>query len=252
MHLQDFLFCCIFAATFSDNREQVDHANSDTSIRFRDDSDLSPRARMSVTEDPFNRARFDITPWEEEGGHSTHTSTQKPVIRPGKARSPGGFLENAAPPLVGPKFGGYLHQPSEERSPRSPSFPSLLGRHDTWNVDFAGADRRPSVASTMTMSSTGSGPMPPPGRMVHKKLHGFFGDHPPLREGRFGSDASSASNPGAEGGRPGYSRSASIKDGFMSGQATPDAGMRAKTPPMVAPAAEVTPWEFQDPQVSRR
>jgi len=204
-----------------------------------------------MTEDPFNRARFDITPWEEPGEHSTSTSTHKPVIRPGKARSPGGFLENAAPPLVGTKFGGYLHEPSEERSPRSPSFPALLGRHDTWNVDFAGADRRPSVASTMTMSSTGTGPVPPPGRMMHKKLQGFFGDHhPPLREGRFGSDASSASNPGAEG-RPRYSRTTSMQDGFASGQATPDAGMRAKTPPMAAPAAEVTPWEFQDPQVSR-
>lgn len=203
---------------------------------------------MSVTEDPFNK----IAPWQEQRAYPVNNTTQKPNLRPRQAHSPGGFLENAAPPLVGTKFGGYLHEPSEERSPRSPSFPSLLGRHDTWNVDFAGADRRPSVASTMTMSSTGSGPMPPPGRLAHKKLHGFFGDHPPLREGRFGSDASSASNsgPGADG-RPGYSRTASMKDGLVSGQATPDAGIRVKTPPMVAPAAEVTPWEFQDPQVSR-
>ena len=42
-----------------------------------------------------------------------------------------------------------------------------------------------------------------------------------------------------------------MKDGLMSGQATPEAGARPKTPPLAAPAAEVTPWEFQDPQVSR-
>lgn len=107
------------------------------------------------------------------------------------------------------------------------------------------------MASTMTMSSTGSSRAPPNGRMVHnKKLQGFFGDEPPLREGRFGSDASSASL--AEGvGRPGYSRTTSMKDGFtMSGQATPDQGVRPKTPQ--AASSEVTPWEFQDPQVSSR
>lgn len=224
------------------------------SSRFRDESDLSPRARTPVTEDPFNKARFEISPWEDASGASTDSGPRPQAQRPlnaGKPRSPGPFLNDNNAPSISTKFGGYLHEPSEERSPRSPSFPALLGRHDTWNVDFAGADRRPSVASTMTMSSTGSSRAPPTGRMLHKKLHGFFGDEPPLREGRFGSDASTASNvPGSDGtGRPGYSRTTSMKDGFtMSGQATPDQGVRSKTPQA---SSEVTPWEFQDPKVSR-
>jgi hypothetical protein len=226
-------------------------ALSNAKPRFRDESDLSPRAHMSAMEDPFakameNRARFEVTPWEEEASNSptgAHPPAKAHLMRPGKSRSPGpSFIDNHGP-SVSTKFGGYLHEPAEERSPRSPSFPSLLGRHDTWNVDFAGADRRPSVASTMTMSSTGSGRVG--GRsMVHKKLHGFFGEEPPLRESRYGSDASSTS----VGGRPGYSRTTSIKDGVSTnGQATPDNGTRPKTPP---PSSEVTPWDFQDPQVS--
>jgi len=201
-----------------------------------------------------NRTRFDITPWEEESGKSPDTGPSRPPysqnFRPGQPRSPGpSFIDHA--PQVSTKFGGYLHEPAEDRSPRSPSFPALLGRHDTWNVDFAGADRRPSVASTMTMSSTGSGRLAA-GRMVHKKLQGFFGEDPPLREGRYGSDASSSSINQIydASGRPGYSRTTSMKDVQISGQATPDYGTRPKTPPASnVTLSEVTPWDFQDPKV---
>jgi adenylate cyclase len=214
---------------------------------------------MSVTEDPFakameNRARFEVTPWEDDASKSPsdmNGSSRSQPMRPGKSRSPGpSFIDNHGPLIKTTTFGGYLHEPAEERSPRSPSFPTMLGRHDTWNVDFAGTDRRPSVASTMTMSSTGSGRIGGRGAM-HKKLQGFFGDEPPLRENRYGSDASTTSMDR----RPGMgSRAQSIRDGFSSnGQATPDYGAQPRSPqlpPQPQPSSEVTPWDFQDPQVS--
>lgn len=152
-------------------------------------------------------------------------------------------------------FGGYLFDSHAERSSRSPSFPTMLGRQDTWNMGYDGQDRRPSVASTTTMSSVGSGRSY--SRVAtHKKLHGFFGEEPPSEDNHRFSEAPSFGSVMSNGdlvSRPRYSRHGSFKSGFENhfgtGSFTPES-VRTTRPKTPQPSADVTPWLFQEHAVS--
>jgi adenylate cyclase len=119
------------------------------------------------------------------------------------------------------------------------------------NFPTDGDDRRPSIASNTTVSSTGS--KSSTGRGFHKKLQGFFGEeYVGLQEAsRQNSETSSmqgqlpAFAPGAGAAR---NRNNSVNDSSLrSGPPSPSSS-RPRTPAQ-GPSNEVTPWEFQDTQV---
>lgn len=219
--------------------------------RSQDEVDLSPRARGPGRDEAFPKA--EIAPWDQGAGPLLS-------VKPPQSHAAGYQIapwENDPSPGLSPtgSFGGYLFDSNQDRSPRSPNFPTMLSRVDTWNTGFDGQDRRPSVASTTTMSSNGSGR--DYNRMAHKKLNGFFGEEPSSEDNRhyseapsFGSIASGSTLDSTT--RPRASRAGSFKSGYDrygSGTLTPDGGPKsgAKTP---QPSSDVTPWLFQDHAVS--
>lgn len=103
-------------------------------------------------------------------------------------------------------------------------------------------DRRPSVASATTVSSTGS----KSSRGFHKRLPNFFGEDFP-QDGRQNSDTS-LSTPYAMDATRTRNRGNSLHNTIGSHHSRPASptNSRPRTP---QPSSEVTPWEFQDPKV---
>ncbi len=142
-------------------------------------------------------------------------------------------------------FGGTFYNDSADNLGQvSPGFAPRNG------MNFQdGDDRRPSIASATTVSSTGS--KSSASAKVHRKLQGFFGEeYTGLNEaGRQGSESSSMQSSnlpsfalGAGGPR---NRNNSVND-VRSDPPSPSSS-RPRTP--AAPNSEVTPWVFQDTQV---
>jgi adenylate cyclase len=116
-------------------------------------------------------------------------------------------------------------------------------------------DRRPSVASAMTVSSTGS--RSSFSRGFHKKLQNVFGEDFP-GDGRQNSDSSlngrsqvtetqSLHAPRNRGNSLSNTFSGGGGGGGFHSRPTSPTSSRPRTP---QPSSEVTPWEFQGPQVS--
>lgn len=118
-----------------------------------------------------------------------------------------------------------------------------------------GEDRRPSIASATTVSSTGS--KASVRDRVQKKLQGFFGENEvPIDGNQSGSRQNSESSSMRNGSLPpfvpgngrGRHRNNSMNDIVMrSGPPSPP-GSRPRTP-APQPSSEVTPWVFQDTEV---
>jgi adenylate cyclase len=113
-------------------------------------------------------------------------------------------------------------------------------------------DRRPSIASATTVSSSGSKSS---AGKFHKKLQGFFGeDYKGLEEpSRQTSESSSmqGTHPGltpASSGQRG--RNSSANDGAKGSSPPSPSSSRPRTPAQQGPTYDVTPWAFQDSQVS--
>jgi len=157
---------------------------------------------------------------------------------------------NGQVPKLSSAFGSFYNDSDENLSQfgqRSPGF--RPGSSQNEDMGFPGDDRRPSVASATTVSSTGS--KSSVGRGFHKKLQGFFGEDYP-GESRQNSDSSlqqSAIAHQAEQGpsRP-RNRNHSLSNVRQSGSrpTSPTSFSRPRTP---TTSTEVTPWEFQDAQV---
>jgi adenylate cyclase len=122
-----------------------------------------------------------------------------------------------------------------------------------------GDDRRPSVASATTISSQGS-KSSISGRS-RKKLQGFFGEdvytNAAMDQGasRQNSETSSMQGGAMQHFAPSVAsrhRNNSMNDKMLrSGPPSPDSASRPRTPaPGPQPSSEVTPWVFQDAQVS--
>jgi adenylate cyclase len=127
--------------------------------------------------------------------------------------------------------GSFYNSSSDDLPQMSPGF--VPQNINNLSLEWHGEDRRPSVASTTTMSSTGSSKRSITGKF-HKKLQGFFGDDfdpnapPPKdqpemldRRGRNPSNATQVT----QTTRPG----------------SPSAS-RPRTPNT---SSEVTPWDFE-------
>lgn len=139
---------------------------------------------------------------------------------------------------------------NEDVAQLSPGFAPTGGNFKEDAMGFPRDDRRPSVASAMTVSSTGS--KSSFSRGFHKKLQNVFGEDFP-GDGRQNSDSSlngrsqitetqSLHAPRNRGNSLGTTFGSG---GYHSRPASPTSS-RPRTP---QPSSEVTPWEFQAPQV---
>ena len=130
-------------------------------------------------------------------------------------------------------FGANFYDSNDDLGQMSPGFRSING-------DYLSEDRRPSVASTNTMSSTGSRrSVSGMTKRAQKKLGAFFGEdlaNVNTTELRHDSDGSLPNNGLGE-------RQGSVPDG----RPTSPSSSRPRTP---QPSSEVTPWVFQDSDVS--
>lgn len=227
--------------------------------RLEKDSEVSPGT--AVPKPAPGNARQNIAPWEDGGQQqqqASSSSRSQPYNIPSINREPpsstswtnhsnsnGGRNNPQMPSSV---FGGMYDESNDNMGQISPGFapPNGMG------FPNHGDDRRPSVASATTVSSTGS--KNSIGGRARKKLQGFFGED--YRDGgnenskhiensRQNSETSSMQSslpPFAPGGA--RNRNNSMNDAMMkSGPPSPTSGSRPRTP---APSSEVTPWVYQD------
>jgi len=148
-------------------------------------------------------------------------------------------------------FGGSFYNDSNENLPQmSPGCAPPGGMIFPDN----GEDRRPSIASATTVSSSGS--KSSIGGRFHKKLQGFFGDEyqgSPNDGSRQNSETSSMQGGMLAALAPGAvarNRNNSMSDAVLRNSGPPSPSSSRPRTPGPAPSSEVTPWVFQD-QVSR-
>lgn len=148
------------------------------------------------------------------------------------------------PPSV---FGSFFNDSNEDLAQLSPSF-ARPGSGKDDGIGYPGDDRRPSVASATTVSSSGS--KSSVSRGFHKKLQGFFGEEFP-GDSRQNSDTSLTTPYAIEQPvRGARNRTNSVNNTLgssLNSRPGSPVGSRPRTP---LPSSEVTPWEFQDFKVS--
>ncbi|KAF2739356.1 hypothetical protein EJ04DRAFT_607726 [Polyplosphaeria fusca] len=141
-------------------------------------------------------------------------------------------------------FGSFYNDSDENIAQLSPGFVRPgSGKEDA--MGFPADDRRPSVASATTVSSSGS--KSSTSRGFHKKLQGFFGEEFP-GDSRQNSDTSLPTpfNSETQSQRPPRGRTNSVNNTLgssLNSRPGSPVGSRPRTP---LPSSEVTPWEFQD------
>jgi adenylate cyclase len=176
---------------------------------------------------------------------SNYSGTIPAINRQPPSASPWSSNNDKRAPMTTSVFGGTFYNDSSDNLGQiSPGFAPGSG------MNFPeGDDRRPSIASATTVSSTGS--KSSASGKFHKKLQGFFGEeYNGLKEtSRQGSEASSlhGGNSSSYAQSNARNRNNSVNNSsFQSGPPSPSSS-RPRTP--AAPSSEVTPWVYQDTQV---
>ena len=189
---------------------------------------LPPRSQ------PAN-ARANIAPWDSEPSSSEQVSSQSGNV-PSINREP-----PSASQMPSSVFGTFYNDSTENLGQISPGYAPQNGM----GFPNDGDDRRPSIASATTVSSTGS--KSSAGGKFHKKLHGFFGEeYKGLEEAsRQNSETSSM-----HGNLPSFAPGGSGQQGRSNSgnEASSPSSSRPRTPAH-GPSNEVTPWVFQDSKV---
>jgi adenylate cyclase len=153
---------------------------------------------------------------------------------------------NGTPIAANNAWSSFYNDSNEDLAQLSPGFarPGTASREDSMGFPLKD-DRRPSVASATTVSSTGS----KSSRGFHKRLPNFFGEDFPA-DGRQNSDTS-LSTPFATDAQSTRTRNRgnSLNNTIGSHHSRPASptSLRPRTP---QPSSEVTPWEYQDGKVS--
>ncbi|TKA62355.1 hypothetical protein B0A49_10669, partial [Cryomyces minteri] len=166
-------------------------------LQLQNESEISPGSG------PPNSAllRDNIAPWEnvgapdfnnyrkDLGGLETSAGNVPPI--PPISRQPPTSTSSISPwtsadnasTMPSSVFGNFYNDSQDDVAQLSPGF-----RPRTGDMRFPDDDRRPSVASVTTVSSTGS--KSSMGRNLHKKLTGFFGEEYEGRDSRQNSETS--------------------------------------------------------------
>ena len=145
-------------------------------------------------------------------------------------------------PMTSSVFGSFYNDSQESIAQLSPGFRPGTGQAD---MGFPGDDRRPSVASNTTISSSGS--KSSVGRGFHKKLQGFFGED-------FSNDFQT-SDPNLPSFAPteqvkNRNRNNSAHNTIESTSSSRPASPGSSRPRTPMASSEVTPWVYQDMNVS--
>ncbi|KAF2158037.1 PP2C-domain-containing protein [Myriangium duriaei CBS 260.36] len=241
------------------------------------DLEISPHTVVSP-----NHQRFSVVPWEAEDMTSDHRKDLACLNTGPPIKSNHSLPHSSSQPHLNdptPQYGRH-NRPSrlpssvfsasflenDDIGPMSPGY-----HHPLLNGDQPEESRRPSVASSTTISSAGSrveqAASNGPPNFKKKKLAGFFGDeyadeHGPGRQGSESSIAQSKYDlgdamsmrsrmPQTNDGVSMFSRNPGADDAsFVSRQGsisnyrpTSPGSSKAKGP---KPSSEVTPWEFQE------
>lgn len=194
----------------------------------------------------FGNYRRDLKVLDGSGGQIPSISRHPPT-----ATSPhppnwsaGGNTPAQMPTSI---FGSFYNDSEDELGQLSPGFRPGSANDNGFPAD----DRRPSVASATTVSSSGS--KSSVGRNFHKKLQGFFGEEPPS-DSRQNSEASLPHQPQPSNAQQYANRiranSTNNTIGSSFGGGSRPASPTSSRPRTPLPSSEVTPWEFQDYQVS--
>ena len=199
-----------------------------------------------------------LRPWDDDAPSPSFirpepTSGNVPGVNRQQASAIAPWASNDDGPSQMPSsiFGGsYFGNDSNDNLGQiSPGFPPGNG------MGYPDDDRRPSVASGGTVSSSGS---VNGGGRASKKLQGFFGEEYQTPANERGNERGSRQNSEASSMKGGVFSSFMPGSGARHRQnSTPDAvhpsgppsptSSRPRTP---APSSEVTPWVFQDTSVS--
>ncbi|TAQ89214.1 hypothetical protein B7494_g2438 [Chlorociboria aeruginascens] len=217
---------------------------------------VSPRDHSMKTE--FGNYRRDLAVLETSGARIPQIHQNPPTAIHNSNQTVPWMPASVAATVPSSAFGTSFYDDSSDglsqASQLSPVFrpgTALTGNTNTSDSPadaFFGDERRPSVASVTTASSQGSKSSNSRGG-IHKKLHTFFGEDFP---GRDGSDTSLPAN-GKEFGKDvrSHSFARSHRDRNHSNateharDSSPAAGSRPRTP---VPSSDVVPFLYQDSQ----
>ncbi|KAF2147426.1 uncharacterized protein K452DRAFT_304267 [Aplosporella prunicola CBS 121167] len=187
----------------------------------------------------FSNYRKDLAVLELAGNNLPSISRVPPTA---SASTPPWATSNGSSSMASSIFPGSFYNDSNEDIPQlSPGFRPGSGRTD--DVAFPGEDRRPSVASATTVSSSNS--RSSIGRGFHKKLQGFFGDEYNGSESRQGSEASLTTNAG-EASRQHRNRNNSLHNTTASSTGSRPGSPASSRPRTPLPSSDITPWEYQE------
>ncbi|KAJ4411820.1 hypothetical protein N0V91_000955 [Didymella pomorum] len=199
----------------------------------------------------FRDYRKDLAVLQTSGGGVPSISRNPPTASSAGANPPwasGGT--NGGTNMANSVWSSFFNDSdNDDVAQLSPGFNPTGGNSREDAMGFPRDDRRPSVASAMTVSSTGS--KSSFSRGFHKKLQNVFGEDFP-GDGRQNSDSSlngrsqitETQSLHAPRNRGNSLNNAFGSGGYNSRPASPTSS-RPRTP---QPSSEVTPWEFQAPQ----
>lgn len=202
----------------------------------------------------FRDYRKDLAVLQTSGGGVPSISRNPPSASGGTTNPPWASSgANGGTNMANSVWGSFFNDSdNDDIAQLSHGFSATAGiaREDAMGFP-ARDDRRPSVASAMTVSSTGS--RSSFSRGFHKKLQNVFGEDFP-GDGRQNSDSSlngrsqvtETQSLHAPRNRGNSLSNTFNSSGFHSRPTSPTSS-RPRTP---QPSSEVTPWEFQGPQVS--
>lgn len=229
-------------------------------------SNVSPRDhRLSSG---FGNYRRDLAVLETSGGRIPSIQHNPPTALQGTPNQIAPWMSanglGAFGALPSPGFGTSFYNDSSDgdnlsqASALSPAFQrpgtSITGNSNSTATDspsdpYFGDERRPSVASVATASSSGSKSSRGPG--IHKKLQTFFGDE---FTGKDGSDTSLPSRGKEHREHRSHSFTRGHRERNLSSatehnprDSSPAGGSRPRTP---VPSSDVVPFLYQDSQVS--
>lgn len=210
---------------------------------FSSSPDVSPKNHG--TDSTTRDYRQDLEYLDTSGGGAPYASRRQPSVSGTSAQIAPWVTEGSSIPGAVPS--GSFFDDGRGKLPASPSFRPDTGRtgaSDSPDPLFFGDERRPSMASATTVSSSNSNRRASTSRSTrHKKLANFFGEDG--HESSRGSDTSVLTT-----GRDHSTSSHSHKDRNNSvhtintdGRPISPTNSRPRTP---LPSSEVTPWLFQD------
>ncbi|KAF1848276.1 PP2C-domain-containing protein [Cucurbitaria berberidis CBS 394.84] len=217
--------------------------------------DASHRLRKQSTWDappPPNTLgdhRKQLAVLETSGGRVPSISRNPPTATTANSQSAPWSSPSNGTNMANSVWSSFFNDSNEDVSQPSPGFarPGTGSREDSMGFPLKD-DRRPSVASANTVSSTGSKSSISRGGF-HKRLQNVFGEDFPA-DGRQNSETSlitpyATDTQSIRGQRDrGNSLNNTIGSNHHSTPASPTSS-RPRTP---QPSSEVTPWDFQEPK----